>query len=164
MAAPSPAPVSDSFKLRWDVLLFVAFVFSAMPHATGVFFHEWISLALVAVVVTHLVFNWSWIIRTTRQVFSRLPAEVRFNHIWDALLFVLFVLTILSGLLVSQQALPSMGLPWVPSRFWMVLHNMSATGLTVMIGVHIAMHLGWVWTRLRRKPGPAMDAAKGEEP
>ena len=109
-----------------------------------------IGIALVAVVVAHLVFNWSWMIRTTRQVFSRLPAEVRFNHIWDALLFVLFVLTILSGLLVSQQALPSMGIPWVPSRFWMVLHNMSATVLTVMIGVHIAMHLRWVWTRLKR--------------
>ena len=164
MAAPTPASVSDSFKLRWDVLLFVAFVFSAMPHATGVFYHEWIGIALVAVVVAHLVFNWSWMIRTTRQVFSRLPAEVRFNHIWDALLFVLFVLTILSGLLVSQQALPSMGIPWVPSRVWMVLHNMSATVLTVMIGVHIAMHLRWVWTRLKRKPDTAMDPVKGKEP
>ena len=163
MSPPNATPSRDAFKLRWDVLLFGLMVLAAMPHATGVGAHEWLGVALVPVLVVHLVLNWSWIIATTRQMFTALPGETRFNHIWDALLYVMFVTATVSGLLVSRVVLPAVGVPSLMDGFWAMLHTVSATVLIVMIGVHLALHLRWVLARLKRKPA-AGTAPDGEKP
>ena len=150
MPPPNPPPARDRFKLRWDVLLFALLVAAAMPHATGVAAHEWLGLALVPVILVHVVLNWSWIIATTSQMFTRLPGETRFNHIWDALLYVLFIAATVSGLMVSRVIVPALGIPSMMDSFWAILHTVSATSLTMMIGVHLALHLRWVWARLKR--------------
>jgi hypothetical protein len=160
MAAPAPAPARDSFKLRWDVLLFCVFVFAAMPHATGIFSHEWIGVALVPVLLVHLMLNWDWIVSTTRRMFSALPGEIRFNHVWDALLFVIFILATVSGLMISRFVFPALGIPHRADGFWIIMHTVSATILTLMIGIHIALHLRWVLARLKRAPAVAPEAAK----
>lgn len=164
MAAPDPAPARDSFTLRWDVLMFGIYVFAAMPHATGIQAHEWIGVALVPVLVGHLLLNWNWIVTTTRRMFSALSGEVRFNHIWDALLFVMFVLATASGLLISRFVLPTLGIAPMGDGFWRFVHTVSATVLTMMLGIHIALHLRWVLTRLKKAPGLAPKTSRKEEP
>ena len=154
MAPPNPTPARDAFKLRWDVLLFGVLGFAAMPHATGLVAHEWLGVALVPVVLVHLVLNWSWIVGTTRQMFTPLPGETRFNHIWDTLLYVMFITATVSGLLVSRVVVPALGIPSLVDGFWAMLHTVSAVSLIVMIGVHIALHLRWVIARLKRGPTP----------
>lgn len=162
MPPPNPTPARDAFKLRWDALLFGVLVFAAMPHATGIVAHEWLGVALVPVLVVHLVLNWNWIIATTRQMFTALPGETRFNHVWDALLYVMFITATVSGLLFSRVVLPAIGLPLLADGFWGNVHAVSATVLTMMIGIHLALHLRWVLARLKRGPvaGPKPDGEK----
>ena len=161
MPPPNVTPARDAFKLRWDVLLFGLLVLAAMPHATGVAAHEWISVGLVPVLTVHLVLNWSWIIATTRQMFTTLPGETRFNHVWDALLYVMFITATVSGLLSSRVVLPMIGLPPLRDGFWAMMHVVSATVLTCMIGIHLALHVRWVLARLKR--GPAEAPVPGRE-
>ena len=164
MAAPDPAPARDSLKLRWDVVMFGIYVFAAIPRATGIQTHEWIGVALIPILVGHLVLNWNWIITTTRRMFSALSGETRFNHIWDALLFGMFVLATASGLLISRFVFPALGIALMGDAFWGMLHTVSATVLTMMLGIHIALHLRWVLTRLKKAPAPAAKAPKEEGP
>jgi len=144
----------DGFRLIWDLLLFGLFVATCAPSITGVPAHEWVSIALIPVLVVHLLSNWEWIVSVSRRTFRRLPGETRFNHILDLLLFVSFALLMLSGLLVSVSALPALGLTPAPDPFWSRMHNGIANLFPSLIGIHVAMHARWVITQLRRKPVP----------
>ncbi len=154
-------PVPDAFKFRWDVLLFLVFFLTTVPNATGVPLHEWTGLAIIPVLLVHLLLNWTWIIRFSRQFFGRLPGEIRFNHLLDTLLFVGIALVMFSGLLASQSALRTLGIPLVPDPFWRHLHEIWSNVLIVMIGVHVAMHARWIIARLRRLPA---SNSSGKEP
>lgn len=150
---PTPAkPVSDAFKFRWDVLLLAVFALTTTPNATGVPLHEWAGLAVIPILVVHLLLNWSWIIGVSRQVFTRLAGEVRFNHLLDAVLFVGMSMVMFSGILASQSALRWMGIPIRPDPFWRHLHEIWSNVLIVMIGVHVAMHGRWIVARFKRAP------------
>jgi hypothetical protein len=147
-----PAPARDNFKFRWDVLLLVVFVATCAPSATGIPVHEWASLAVVPIVAIHLAVNWNWIIDVTRRSLGRLAGEVRFNHVLDLLLFVSFALLMISGILVSESALPWLGFTRKSDPFWSGLHNTTANIFPSLIGIHLAMHWRWIVGKLRGRP------------
>ena len=151
MSGASPPP-SDGFKFRWDVLVFLVFVLTCAPSFTGIPLHEWASIGLVALLVIHLLSNWNWIVEVSRRAGHRLGAEIRFNHILDSLLFVSFTLLMVSGLMVSESALPTLGLPARSDAFWRMLHVTSANVFPSLVAVHLAMHARWIVSRLRRRP------------
>jgi hypothetical protein len=157
---PAPLRVSDAFKFRWDVLLLFAFVASTAPNATGVALHEWVGLGLIVILVVHLVLNWNWIVGTTRRVFSRLPGEMRFNHLLDSLLFVAMTLTMVSGVLSSESALATMGIAIKSDHFWGNVHGAFAYATIGMVGVHLGMHVRWIVAKLKRT---RREAASGAE-
>ena len=151
-AKDSVTPRSNRFRLRWDVLQFVVFVLLTAPHATGLPLHEWAGLALAPILVVHLAANWDWIVDKTRNVFRRQPGEVRFNHIWNTLMFVVAVVAIMSGILCSRQVVRSLGFSHPVDFFWAVVHSVSATVLIALVGVHLGMHFRWVIAQFRRSP------------
>jgi hypothetical protein len=126
-ASPVARPVSDRFRLRWDIFQFVVLALSTMPHVTGVSWHEWIGVAIIPVLVVHLLANWDWIVGTTQRCFRRLPGEVRFNQVWNALLFVVMTLVILSGILISERVVRFFGITVKPDPFWHGLHDAGAS-------------------------------------
>jgi hypothetical protein len=144
-----PAPARENFKFRWDVLLLVVVLVTCAPSVTGIPLHEWASLAIVPIVAIHLAVNWNWIIDVTRRSLGRLAGEVRFNHVLDVLLFVSFALLMVSGILVSESALPVLGIPRKTDAFWTNLHNTTANVFPSLIGVHLAMHWRWIVGKLR---------------
>jgi len=160
MKGESPEPESATSwsgrrRLRWDIFQFIVFVLVTAPHATGETFHEWAGLALVPILVVHLVSNWDWIVDKTRNMLGRLPGEVRFNHVWNSLMFIVATLAIMSGILCSRSALGVLGIRRRPDFFWAVAHTVSATVLIALVGVHLGVHFRWVIARFRRSPANA---------
>src|SRR5215510_8261073 len=123
-------------RLYLDLGLLVSFVLINMPLFTGIAFHEWASFVFIPVIILHVLMDWNWIINVTRRMFKKLPSDTRFNHIWDYLLFALMTTAIVSGLVISQKALPVFGIPINNDPFWFVVHNLSTTLLMVTIGIH----------------------------
>ena len=82
-------------------------------------------------------------------VFNR-AAATRFNYILDWLIFFLFVVATLSGVLISEAALPALGFNIVVDPFWSQLHDMSANLMTVGLGIHLAMHWKWIVTNVKK--------------
>ena len=105
-------------KLLVDIAVFIVFAIVSAPQSTGIAIHEWLSIIFIAPIITHLLLNWNWIVKVTTRMFKKLPGETRFNYIWDFALFIMMVLVMVSGILVSESALPTLGIVVFIDPFW----------------------------------------------
>lgn len=143
-------PDHAQIRLLTDIVFFTGSVWILMPQATGILLHEWSSLWIVIPLLIHLVLNWRWIITLTARFFKRQPGQTRFNFFWDWFLFAMTVTAFFSGIVISEQALPGLGIPIVVDPFWTEVHLFTANSVTIMLGVHLAMHWQWLFSNLKR--------------
>ncbi|TWU43465.1 hypothetical protein Q31b_25060 [Novipirellula aureliae] len=133
-----------------DLCMFIGMVLVLAPQATGIAIHEWASFLIIIPLFLHLIFAWKWIVSITRRFLTRIPGDVRFNYLLDWLLFFLFVTATFTGVVISEAALPALGIHLTIDPFWSALHDISANLLMLVIGVHLAMHWKWIVTNFRR--------------
>ncbi len=163
MAQTGKKMSSTKLKLYVDSFLFVSFVLVNIPQATGVPFHEWASVLFIAPLLVHILLDWTWIMNITKRMFGKLPGEVRFNHIFDLVIFILMTLALMTGLVISEAALPAIGIHVAIDPFWSSMHDLTANLTMVLIGIHLAMHWKWIASSFKRyfgrgsgrKPAPA---------
>ena len=133
-----------------NLILFAAFFIVSAPQSTGILLHEWLSFVFAIPIIWHLVLHWKWIVKVTQRFFKHTPGETRFNHIWDIVLFIMMAVVFFTGVLVSEIALPVMGIPLEIDPFWVNLHNSTANLLLVMIAIHLAVHWDWIVNAFKR--------------
>lgn len=132
-------------EIYLDVGLLLTLLLLFSPRLTGLPLHEWLGIALAVPLVVHLVLSWTWIRTAARRVATGVVRS-RINYFLNWTLFVLVVVEIVSGVGISQAALPAMGVPTVNDRAWRALHNVSLNLTLLVIGFHVAMN----WTALAR--------------
>lgn len=131
-------------KLWLDVVIFIAFLIAMDPRSSGLAIHEWLTLSMMAVLVVHLLLSWDWITEITRRFLGKLGGQNRINYLLNWLLFIDGTLLIISGVMISQIALPAMGIQ-LPTRYaWRSLHDMSANFALLLLGIHTALHWSWI--------------------
>ena len=160
--APAAREV-DRTRTNWwvDLVVLLSFLIATAPRLTGVPIHEWLSAALAATVVVHLLLHWSWIVKLTRRFISGASRRSRLNYTLDWLIFIGFTVIMISGLLISQAILPFFGWPMPHDAYWRWIHDVS-TDLTLLLGgLHLALHWDWIVKttarglgRLRRATDP----------
>ena len=133
-----------------DLVFFIGMILVLAPQATGIPFHEWASFLIIVPFFVHLILDWKWIVSITKRILKRIPGETRFNYILDWLLFFLFVVATFTGVVISEAALPALGITVVIDPFWSALHDISANLLMVIIGIHLAMHWKWIVTNVKK--------------
>lgn len=136
--------MSARYRILLDVALLAAIVVAYAPSLTGVPLHEWLSIAILVPFIVHLAINWEWVIRVAKGALARLRAATAINAIVDVALFVAAVTVVLSGLLISQAVLPTLGLSLGASAIWHSLHSLSADATIVLLLVHFALHAKWM--------------------
>ena len=149
-AQPKPRFSKTQTRLYLDLILFVLFLVTNAPQGTGIPFHEWIGIVFIIPIVVHVVMDWQWMLSVTQRLFKNLNGETRFNHFWDVLLFIMMTLVIFSGVIVSRSALPALGIPIQVDHVWVELHEATANLLIIMVGIHLAMHLKWIVSTMKR--------------
>lgn len=137
-------------KLLLDIALFAAFLVTMDPRFSGLAIHEWLSLAAAATVIVHLLLSWSWIVEMTKRIFGKGLNGARMNYVLNWLLFIDGILIMLSGIMISEAALPAMGIVLPVNFAWRRLHDMSANLSLIIMGLHIAMHWNWIVTTFKR--------------
>lgn len=147
---PSHRPNPIKVNLWLDIVLFAAILLALSPALTGIAIHEWLSLALAVAALVHVVLHWDWIVNVLRRFFARLAGQARLNLILNVALFVDFVVVMLSGILISREALPLFGLVLQADRTWEGLHRLSADLSVFIVGLHVALHWKWLATTLQR--------------
>ena len=88
------------------------------------------------VLLVHLTLRWDWVIRTTRKLVRRGGRE-RFVWLVNLLLLLSMTLCIASGILISQVALPGLGITLPASSFWRQMHGDADA---VLVGYSLERH------------------------
>ncbi|HAN16947.1 MAG: DUF4405 domain-containing protein [Proteobacteria bacterium] len=140
-------------RLVLDFGMLVAMILLIDPRASGIAVHEWVGIVIAPVLVFHVTLNWPWIVQVTRKLVQRLPLETRINSVLNSLLFIVMVIAIVSGVLISQEALPWMGFNVTGSYTWRGIHEVSSNFVLIIIGAHLAMHWQWIVRTVRRVAG-----------
>ena len=137
-------PVQTKTKLWLDIIIFVAFLVTMDPRSSGIAIHEWLSLAMLAALTLHLLLSWDWIINISQRFFGKLGTQNRLNYILNWLLFIDGTLLIVSGVMISEVAMPFLGIRLPEGFAWRRLHDMSANLGLLMLGLHTALHWSWI--------------------
>ena len=142
-----------------DLILLGVLLLLYAPRLTGLPVHEWVGLALAVPLVVHLLLSWKWIAATTRRVIARRDARARVNYLLNGILFVLIGVEVTSGIVISQVALPVLGVRTINDRAWRALHNLTLNYTLLALGLHVAMNWRPLLVALRRLlPGDWSDA------
>jgi len=137
-------------RLYLDLLIFIAFLVTMDPHFSGIAIHEWLSLAMLAAITVHLLLSWNWIVWTTSRFHGKMGTQNRINYILNWLLFIDGTLIMISGIMISEVALPFMGIQLPQGFAWRRLHDISANIGLVLTGLHTALHWGWIVTAFNK--------------
>jgi len=130
------------FWLDFSLLL----VFAALEAVsfTGLLLHEWLGIAVSVLILVHLLLAWTWISATMRRVTVPGSGRARVNYALNASLFAAAVVVILSGLLISEAALPALGFGIPPNDTpWRGLHNRSSDVVLILAGLHLGLNWDW---------------------
>lgn len=138
-------------NLLLDTGIFAAFLVAMEPRFSGIAVHEWLSLALAATIIVHLLLHWKWITGVAAQFFKKLWHSSRLKFVVDTLLFVTFIAVMMSGILISRSALPALGIQLgQEDGAWRMLHRLSADASVLLVGLHFALNWGWVASTVKR--------------
>lgn len=141
---------ATKINLIFDILIFAAFLVAGAPHFTGMAIHEWLGIAFGAAIVTHLLLHWQWLVEVTKRFFRRMPWATRVNYILNSLLFITVTLIVFSGILMSEEALPLLGITFASGRAWHGIHKLAADAALILVGLHVALHWKWIVNVFKR--------------
>lgn len=134
------------FMFWLDATLLVSICALQTLHFTGLVLHEWLGLAVVPLILTHLLLAWSWIAAETRRFFTSQSARGRVNYLLNLGLFASVTAATYSGILISQTAIPALTrsktAPYIDWK-WDKLHNEFSVITVILVGLHLAVN--WEW-------------------
>ena len=142
--------MSTKTNLTLDIAIFSAFLVASNPALTGLAIHEWLGVSFAAALITHLLFHWNWIVTLTRTFFKNLLHGSRLNYVVDSLLFVAMTAAMLSGIMISRNALATFGISLQAGPGWRSIHSLSANASLVFVALHFALHWNWVVSSVQR--------------
>lgn len=137
-------PSLTKSKLGLDILIFVIFLVAMDPHSSGISIHEWLTLSVMAALVVHLLLSWDWIAVLTGRFFKKMGSTPRINYILNWLLFIDGTLLMISGMMISEIAIPALGIQLPRNFAWRGLHDFSANIALILLGLHTALHWSWI--------------------
>src|SRR5260221_9470572 len=105
------------FLIWLNAALFATLIAVMSTPLTGVAAHEWLGVAISSVIIVHIVMQWDWLANALRR-FVGGPMRLRVNLALNALLFVVVVVAIYSGVMISVVVRPAIGLPSGVAPAW----------------------------------------------
>ena len=134
----------DKRNLAIDAAALAIYLVVANPALTGIGVHEWLGLGLFVMFFVHFAAHADWVVEAVRGSFAR-PSWARTgNVVLDVLIVLAFMLTTVSGIMVSGAVLLAMGLYAEGYRFWDPLHAVSAKALLALMFLHVVVHWKWI--------------------
>jgi hypothetical protein len=140
-------------RLVVDLVLTAGFVALMSVPFTGLALHEWIGLGLIVVVLVHLLSQWDWTMAASRRLLGTLTGRLRFTYVLNWALFIAVTLVMVSGLAISEVALPRLGIALPRQPFWRPIHSLSANAILVLAGIHVGLNWRWVTNSVRQLVG-----------
>ena len=164
--------MANKIKLNFwlDAVILIAFLVTAV---TGVLLwlgagrgallasHAWSGVILLAGIILHLALHWDWVKCVVGRFFKRLPRPARVNLAVDSLLWLVFSVVTVTGLVdwllpsgrswgrrrTLTSAVSLFSIEWHAWRDW---HTWLGLAWLVIVIVHLVLHRKWIACMLRR--------------
>jgi len=143
-----------------DASLLVIFILLLSPRMTGLALHEILGFIFFIPVIIHLLIAWPWIQNATRKFFRTANTRTRFNFFLNAMLFIILITELVSGFVISQVVLPSVGLHTINDRSWRATHNLPLNFFVLFAGFHVAINWGWIVAAFKKRSGNSKQQPK----
>src|SRR5665213_2154980 len=118
--------------------------------ASGFKYHEWIGIAFIAPFILHILVSWSWITTTWKRALDNPEPRARINFLLNTALFVMMIVVVVSGLVISEYVLPAVGVQPPRTQAWEQLHNFTSSLIAPVVALHLALNWNWIKRALRR--------------
>jgi len=141
---------TSKVRIYVDIFFFSLMILVLIPQTTGIPIHEWASFIILLPFFLHLIINWNWIVTNSAAFLKRKPNKTRFDYVFNWLLYFLMIVVTVSGIVISESALPFFGIHFEPDSFWSKVHDVSATLFMAFLGIHIALHWKWIVSAIRK--------------
>lgn len=150
-ASPSRRLSRHAWVAILDTVLLITYIALQEPGgATGFVWHEWVGLAFIPLFALHIVLSWNWIASNWRRAIENSAPRARINYLLNLSLFVLMAIVVVSGVVVSEYAVPAMGVAPMGNRRWEQFHNFSASLVIPVAALHLALNWSWIQRAWRR--------------
>ena len=150
----------NAVNLAVDIVIFLFFLVVEAPKFSGLPIHEWLGIAIGAGVITHVLLHWSWVIEISKRFFGKVQAIARVNYVLNLLLFIALTTIIFTGLMISEVAMPALGITVAQNGLWRGVHTASANLFILLIALHVALHWQWFVNLVRRSRGTSDSARR----
>jgi hypothetical protein len=134
-----------------DVILLLAIAVLQEPRRTSITGHEWLGVAFAALLFIHILVNWRWIVTTFGRIRASEPRRSRINAALNGALFIIMVITVLSGVAISEVLLPLVGASRSDHIAWVKIHSFFAGTALAIVGLHLALNWDWIAGMLRKR-------------
>ena len=139
--------LSSSSKIIFDLIMFVLLITVYLARPTGVLVHEYIGLVVYIFFITHLVFNYKWIINVGKKILKKgFSIRVKILYSIAFLLFVTFILIGISGIMISRHIFTIQRMP-----VWRQLHTILAAFSLILLSAHIGLHINMIKNIIKNK-------------
>lgn len=146
-------------RLFLDIALLVGFVAAYRPTWTGITLHQWLSIAIIAPALVHLVVNWEWALRIVRTFIKKLFSASRINFVIDSVLLLSTVAVTVSGFMVSPGLIAPLGIHVAHPLEWHIVHSWTADATILILLLHTALHWRWLLATAKRVLAPGETAS-----
>ena len=127
-----------------DILMTIALMCLMAYQVTGEVAHEWLGITMVLLVIVHQVLNRKWY---TALFKGNYHAYRIFSTIINVLLLILFTLTAISGMAMSNHAVPFLyGIISVNTA--RVMHLAFSYWSFILMGLHIGLHVNVMTSKM----------------
>lgn len=142
-------------RVIFDIAVLAVYLVAANPALTGIPVHEYLGLGAFVVVAAHVVASGAGLMGRGR------PGRLALNVV----LLMALAATVVSGVMVSGDVLPALGLYAMGYHFWDPLHALAAKVLLAALLVHVVLRgpAAWAVLRGRGHRTEAPEAAGAEE-
>lgn len=141
-------------KLMLDIILTILFILLIYPKETGYPFHEITGLASGALVIIHLMVNWSWVKSVSGNLFNpKLKIKSKLFYLLNTLSLAVLAAVIITGIQISVVLFPNQA---ITSHNLVLLHKWLSYACLGLFVLHLALHWGFfVHTvpRMFKNPG-----------
>jgi hypothetical protein len=111
---------------------------------TGLSLHEWLGVATTGLILFHLLMSWAWISASSRRLAAADASRTRVNYALNSCLFASAITAIFSGLVLSEVALPAIGIRSAAGNIqWRYIHNRASDVVLIFAGLHLAINWDW---------------------
>ena len=139
------------FIVFLDTTLLIIFILLLSPRMTGLPLHEVLGFIFFIPIIIHLLIAWPWIQETTGKFFKTASRRTKVNFFLNSVLFILMIVELVSGSVISQVVLPNLGIDTINDRSWRSAHNLPLNFVVLFAGLHIAINWEWIVAALKRR-------------